>query len=61
MKIMGAFWGRGKCPVCERPYQKDIRLIWMEDDFDLTGLKYHLFTGCNKFLVGRIAEIKEGR
>lgn len=32
MSVKGAFWGRGKCPVCERPYQKDIRLIWLENN-----------------------------
>ena len=29
--VEGAFWGRGKCPICERKYQKDMRLIWIWD------------------------------
>jgi len=31
LQLEGAFWSTGKCPICLRRYQKDIRLIWLWD------------------------------
>jgi hypothetical protein len=29
LKLEGSFWGKGKCPQCNRKYQKDLRLLWI--------------------------------
>lgn len=31
MPVIGANWGRGKCPICKRPHQKDLKVIWVEN------------------------------
>lgn len=31
MTVFAAPWGGGKCPICERPHQKRLRIVWVED------------------------------
>ena len=47
IKLQGAFWGRGKCPLCERKYQKDIRLIWLWDTEKKKIIKNSMIKFCS--------------
>lgn len=57
IRLEGAFWGRGKCPICERSYQKDLRLIWLWDDEKKEIIEWVLL--CSWCFIGLYVEMRE--
>ena len=52
--LEGAFLGKGKCPVCGRRWQMDLRWIWLWDDKKKDFIFFHEL--CSWCLIVILAE-----
>lgn len=59
IRLEGAFGGRGKCPICERSYQKDLRLIWLWDDEKKKVYEDSMVLLCSWCWIGLYMEFRE--
>lgn len=59
IRLEGAFWGQGKCPVCERSYQKDLRLIWLWDDEKKEIFEEAIVRLCSWCWIALYAELRK--
>lgn len=58
IRIQGACWGQGKCPICERPYQKELRFIWLWDDVEKKVVEDAAIILCSWCWIGLYAEFR---
>lgn len=59
IRLEGGFWGRGKCPICKRSYQKDLRLIWLWDDEKKEVYEHSIILLCSWCWIGLYAEMRQ--